>query len=257
MALGIPDQLSVELTLSLARGLALALEKRTQERTAERAAYEARIASKQATHEARIQSLEDKVTFYEATFSTPPEGYIENDGHYPSLVIPVGNGSFRPAKWIKQLDSGKVAMFTAEDGPSSSPYIAEVYATPGYAIATPSEPMPSWFHQLLIGNSAKYNTLRDAIANLDDWGILADVARYRQLEDDIASAYAEMELVHTHIDALRQARQLAQARLEACQVHKQVGHLETLAMGHPSQRTCGGWRTTKKPRFPAERVLSA
>jgi hypothetical protein len=40
------------------------------------------------------------------------------------------------------------------------------------------KPMLPWFHQLLIGNSAKYNTLRDTIANLDNWGILADIIQY-------------------------------------------------------------------------------
>jgi hypothetical protein len=72
----------------------------------------ATIKSREEMHKAAIDSFDDtiarlneKVKNYEDTFSIPPEGYIENNSHYPSLQICVSKGLYWPAKWIKQLDN--------------------------------------------------------------------------------------------------------------------------------------------------------
>ena len=52
-----------------------------------------------------LTCLQEKVLHYEDTFSTPPPGYIENNGHYPNLQILTAKGIYQPAKWVKQMDN--------------------------------------------------------------------------------------------------------------------------------------------------------
>ena len=80
-----------------------------------------------------LDSLQSKVLQYEETFSTPPDGYIENNGHYPTLEICLPHGQRRPAKWIKQLDNYRVAALCDRDVGSSTPSIFDVYASPNYS----------------------------------------------------------------------------------------------------------------------------
>jgi hypothetical protein len=55
--------------------------------------------------------LEERIGEYETIFDTVPEGYEENNGCLPNLNIPVGNGMYRPTKYIKQLEGGWVAGY--------------------------------------------------------------------------------------------------------------------------------------------------
>ena len=59
----------------------------------------------------QIHRLHDHVEHYENIFERAPDGYIENDGRVPHFYIPLGDGVFKPAKWIKKLEDRKVAGF--------------------------------------------------------------------------------------------------------------------------------------------------
>ena len=80
---GIPN---FTLTCNITKGLAETIKRRQEE-------YE----GEELHLKDRIRGLEDRVLHYKETFATPPDGYVENL-YYPNLVIPVGNGIFRPAK---------------------------------------------------------------------------------------------------------------------------------------------------------------
>ena len=188
-----PHDVGLVLVTNIAKGLAATLERCDQ-------AY----AEEKDRLQDRIRGLEDKVEHYKATFVHPPEGYVENNDHYPSLTIPVSHGLFRPAKWIKQLDSGRVAMLSAQDGPNTEPYITDIYASPIYG-SSPAEPMPYWFQDLLTRPSTLFLTLRDAIADLDDWGILADVLRFRSLDEQVSKVHSDIAILEAKLEGLRLA----------------------------------------------------
>ena len=80
-----------------------------------------------------LDSLQTKVLQYEETFSTPPEGYIENNGHFLTLEIRLPHGQRRPAKWVKQLNNYCVAALCDRDVGSSTPSIFDVYASPNHS----------------------------------------------------------------------------------------------------------------------------
>lgn len=175
--------------------------------------------------------MEDRIEHFKAMFVHPPKGYIENNDHYPSLTIPISNRLFQPAKWIKQLDSGQVAMLSAQDGLNTEPIITEVYASPIYP-SNPINPMPYWFCDLLTGPPPLFLTLCNAVANLDDWGILANVLCFCNLDKQVLKAHAEIAILKAKLKSLRLACSLAQSCLKASQAHFQVGHLENFSPSH-------------------------
>ena len=121
----------------------------------------------------RIDRLEELLKDHTDTFERCPEGYVLNT-KYPGLTINIGNGLQRDVKWVKQLEQGTVACYTADDGPGDTPHIVKIYAQP-CATAEPIEPLPTWLESILMGPSAAFNTLAEAARELDDWGIHADL----------------------------------------------------------------------------------
>jgi hypothetical protein len=113
---------------------------------------EAYYVQQRRRNEQRIKDLERRVGAYEEVFDSVPDGYEENNGRLPHLAIPVGEGKYKGAKYIKQLEGGWVGAFTDEDGPHSTPHIAELFASPAYNIDDttddPAEPMPPCHRQI-------------------------------------------------------------------------------------------------------------
>ena len=54
----------------------------------------------------QIRALQDRIEHYKNIFKCAPDGYIKNDGRVPHFFIPLSNGVFKPAKWIKKLEDG-------------------------------------------------------------------------------------------------------------------------------------------------------
>jgi hypothetical protein len=107
----------------------------------------------------QICGLHDCVEHYENIFERAPDGYIENDGQVPHFYIPLGDGVFKPVKWIKKLEDGRVAGFHEQQGPNESPYIIHLYApadTDGHGKENPIKPLPTWFRTLLIRPSSDF-----------------------------------------------------------------------------------------------------
>src|SRR6266404_9361625 len=120
--------------------------------------YQQDLATQEANHKKKLDDREETIKFLEArlvgyidTFSQPPTRYVEN-GHLPTFTIPIGGGLSNPTKWVKKLDDGRVAGYTAEDGPHDLPHVCEIYASPKYT-ADPAEPLPHWIHETLQGST--------------------------------------------------------------------------------------------------------
>src|SRR6266436_867156 len=91
------------------------------------------LAAQEADHKKKLDDREETIEFLEAhlvgyidTFSQLPDGYVENS-RLTTFTIPCGGGLSNPAKWIKKLDDGRVAGYTAEDGPHDLPHVCEIY----------------------------------------------------------------------------------------------------------------------------------
>ena len=179
----------------------------------------------------QIAGLHNRVEHYENIFERAPNRYIKNDGRVTHFFIPLGDGVFKPAKWIKKLEDGRVAGFDADQGPNESPYVINLYAqadTVGHGEENPIEPFPAWFHALLIGPASNFMHLQRDIGDLDDWGLAREIARFRELDQEAAELAARVEVLHEELNATRDARTMSEKRLVLARASQKAAQLENL-----------------------------
>src|SRR6266404_3907719 len=193
-----------------------------------------------AEHKAAIEKLEENLKFaesrlldYQETFIKAPDRYVAND-RLPTFTIPLREGSDVPAKWIKQLDDGRVTGHSKHDSTGDLPYIKEIYAAPQDSALDPAEVLPFWVRETLQGSAIQYQELRRAVRDLDDWGLYAEVLRYRQLDKDILSLKAQLNLNHTSLAAAQNTRLQSITWLEAAQLPKRISHLAAPIRASPT-----------------------
>src|SRR6266478_405075 len=193
-----------------------------------------------AEHKAAIEKLEESLEFaeshlldYQETFVKAPDGYVAND-RLPTFTIPLREGSDVPTKWIKQLDDGHVTGHSEHDGTGNLPYVKEIYAAPQDSTLDPAEVLPFWIWETLQGSAIQYQELRWAVWDLDDWGLYAEVLRYHQLDEDILSLKAQLDLNHTSLAAAQNARLQSVTWLEAARLPKRILHLAAPVRGLPN-----------------------
>ncbi len=208
---------------SIINGLVVTSEARTHRYNQDLAAQEADHKKKLDDREETIEFLEARLVGYIDTFSQPPTGYVEN-GRLPTFTIPVGGGLSNPAKWVKKLDDGRVAGYTAEDGPHDLPHVCEIYASPKYT-ADPAEPLPHWIHKTLQGSAPAYAAFLDAIKATDDWGLEADVMCFRTLNERILAYKAQLDRTHGELKSTIIARDQCRGRLECTRLPERISHL--------------------------------
>jgi len=173
--------------------------------------YLCQARTEAAEHKATVDKLEEDLEFaqsrlldYQETFVKAPDGYITNV-RLPTFTIPLGEGSDVPAKWIKQLDDGRVVGYSEHDGTGDLPYVKEIYAAPQNSALDPAEVLPFWIRETLQGSAIQYQELRRAVWDLDNWGLYTKVLRYHQLDEDILSLKAQLDLNHASLAAAQNA----------------------------------------------------
>ena len=110
--------------------------------------------------EDKIKRLESTIEGYTKTYKQAPDGYICNT-MYPDLKIPIGEGAYTKAYWVTPAHDGYVQAYGQEQGPLDIPYSLPIYAQAVFS-TKPTEPIPAWFHQILIGTPAVYTNLSKA-----------------------------------------------------------------------------------------------
>src|SRR6266436_6527440 len=213
------------------------------------------LASQEVDHKKKLDDREETIEFLEAhlvgyidTFSQPPEGYVKN-GRLTTFTIPCGGGLSNPAKWVKKLDDGRVAGYTAEDGPHDLPHVCKIYASPKYT-ADPVEPLPHWIHETLQGPAPGYAALLDAVKAMDNWGLEADVVRFRSLDERVIAYKAQLDHTHGELKSTIIARDQCQGRLECARLPERISHLAgELSRMPTNQRACGGWKEGRGRHF--------
>jgi hypothetical protein len=68
---------------------------------------------------------------------------------------------------------------------------ATIYRTPVDDDSYPQEPLPEWFRDLMHATEPSFRILLQGARVLEDWGVTADIARYRATSErlrDLAAA---------------------------------------------------------------------
>src|SRR5712672_1118579 len=141
-----------------------------------------------------IADLEESLGQVAERWDSPPEGYVRNDALVPGFDIRQ-DGNLVRARFV-HLHTGDptcVHGLTGNEKPGEGPYSKPVYATPvrGHVPVA----LPSWFHHMLIGCSACFEKLRNAALATNNFGIIADVSRYRQDHDVLRQLLQEQDML--------------------------------------------------------------
>ncbi len=193
--------------------------------------YQCQVRAQNEEHKAAITKLEEDLEYaqshlldYQETFVKPPDGYVANN-RLPMFSIPLGEGSDIPAKWIKQIDDGCIVGYSEHNRTGDLPYVKEIYAAPQDSALDLPEVLPHWIQETLQGASIQYQEFRQAVQDLNDWGLYAEVLRYQQLDEDILSLKAQLNLNHASLAAAQNSQLQSITWLEAARLPKWVLHL--------------------------------
>src|SRR5712672_2570423 len=204
------DQVPTESLREIITGLVATIKLRELAWEADRTAMRARINHAEDHLETAMEAREDQD--FDSDKACVPTDFIRNNNRVPSFQIPIGEGLSLPAEFVKRDEDNRTKVWgvTGRFGKGEPAYAHEIFARPVEDPSFPVEPMRPWFLRLLQGSTASYTHLREAADDLGDWGLAADVVRYRQCEDQlrelnttIHSLCAQANLTETLQDACR------------------------------------------------------
>jgi hypothetical protein len=217
----------------LARGLIRTLKQREREHREDREQW----SRERNTQGDKLEFLRARLVDYRATLPTEecPEGYVLNrDGRCPGFAIPIQDGMWQLAHWVKQLPNSRVTGLPKEHGPDEVPWVQQIYTTPyddgndNYVVL----PTPHWLLELLKGPAVAYATLEKAAREDGDWGLYSDIRMYRELKHHHADKQLQLNLLQTQLKGIKQSQDAALRRLEMARLEQRVSILCTLQQGH-------------------------
>src|SRR5882672_7185315 len=172
-----------------------------------------------------IADLKENLGQVAERWDSPPEGYVRNDDLVPGFDI-CQDGNLVRARFV-HLHTGDptcVHGLTGNEKPGEGPYSKPVYATPVCGLVPVA--LPSWFHHMLISRSARFEKLRNAVLITNNFGVIADVSRYRQDHDLLRQLVQEQEMLSAELELIRERLGLTRGRLKAADAPNLVGQLE-------------------------------
>jgi hypothetical protein len=200
------------------------------ENIARNAAYEKKLHD---ALEARDDAQDRYTELYLRHAPTPtpecPEGFIENRGRLPHFRIPLAPGQENlQARFIRQTPGSPTTaegtMGTNED----LVYLIDLYAQSRLAPKDIAEPLPAWFLRACSSDSALWPQVLSATRALDDWGLLADMARYRAHDAQLRRLHLSVLNLEQEIASAEHCFDAVRARLVAAQAGKHLASLSAL-----------------------------
>ena len=174
---------------------------------------------------ANIAVLQQRVDENDDGPAKCPPGYEENREHLPNFTIPLNDGTKQFTCFIKQLNDGRVTGLHAGAKGEEEAQIIELYASPDYSTDKPMEPLPSWICHHLWGDWATYALLEDAVNDLVNWGLLADIHCYCQYDQECTYIMQKMELLVAKLESYKKSHTLCEEHLIAAHLVDKVKHL--------------------------------
>jgi len=225
------DEVPTESLHEIVTGLVATIRLRELAWEADRTAMRARINHTKDCLEAAMEAREDQdFDFNEAGV---PTDFIRNNNRVPSFQIPIGEGLSLPAEFIKRDEDNKTKVWgvTGRFGKGEPAYAHELFARPIEDPSFPAEPMRPWFLRLLQGSTTSYTHLREAANELGDWGLAADIARFRQCEDQLRELNATIHSLRAEADLTETLQDACRIRLGAANAHGRLARLESVCHG--------------------------
>ncbi len=180
-------------------------------------------------------------------FMAAPVGFSLNAGHLLNVTIPCGRNAGQLAKWVRRLPDGRALLYAKNDGPGDQPYAIELFAELDLSDEAPAQSLPRWLLDALTGPSAAFHTVYSAAEATLDWGLSAELLRYRNLDQKAKAINDSISNLKAEVSGVLAEQRLALGRLEGAQATTRLGHVR-LGAGGPRKNGRVGWRHPGEPR---------
>jgi hypothetical protein len=106
---------------------------------------------------------------------------------------------------------------------------ATTYRTPVDDDTYPQEPLPEWFRDLMHATKPHFRVLLQGTRILEDWGLTANIARYRATSKRLRDLAAAREGIDATLAMQRESLDLIAFRLGSARASERLGHYRNLA----------------------------
>jgi hypothetical protein len=162
---------------------------------------------------------------------TPP-GFITNGGRLPHFAIP-HLGHKAQARYIRLCPTDPTTaqgtMGRPQDPVYSLPLYATTYRTPVDDDSYPQEPLPEWFRDLMHATEPSFRILLQGARVLEDWGVTADITRYRATSERLRDLAAAKEGIDAALATQRETLDLVAFRLGSARAAERLSRYQNLA----------------------------
>src|SRR5713226_162076 len=158
-------------------------------------------------------------------FMAAPVGFTINTSHLPNATLPAGRNSSQLAKWVRRLPDRRALLYTEDDGPRDQPYAIKLYAAPDLSDDTPAQSLPRWLLDALTGPSAAFHTVHAAADATLDWGLYAELLRYRELNQKAKAINDSISNLEAEVSGVLADQWLALGHLEGARATVHLGHV--------------------------------
>src|SRR5229473_3525514 len=174
-------------------------------------------------------------------FMAAPVGFSINAGQLPDATLPCGRNAGQLAKWVRRLPDGRALLYAKDDGPGDQPYAIELFAALDLSNDTPAQSLPRWLLDALTGPSAAFHTIRGAADATLDWGLCAELLRYRELDQKAKAINDSISNLEAEVQGVLADQRLTLGCLEGARAATRLGHVR-LGAGGPRKAGRVGWR---------------
>jgi hypothetical protein len=140
-------------------------------------------------------------------------------------------------EWIRSVGNGQVELLAGRE-PGEPTYVVELFLRPDYTEPNTDTTAP-WFLALLTGRDGSFHTLVEAAQRLDNPAAVAEIYRYRCLEQECTELTTELNRVSDTLSAIRDQLDLCRCRLEWAQIPVLLRHLKNRMSFAPSIANVG------------------
>jgi hypothetical protein len=211
-----PDKTTLE---DIINGLLATIEKNRQEHNIHA-----------ATLQADIYNLESKLQNYELAATDIPKGYQPNNGRFTSLIIPDKHGNHTVAKYIRRHPTDPLQILGTNGGPPGEPLTVvsqELFAMPQNDLDEIAKPIPYWFLTQIASTSSIIDRVVQATAQLEDWGLEADINQYHNNKVKLACLQLQEDAIRLEIEGHEDCHNQIRYRLQTARAATRLAILNT------------------------------
>jgi hypothetical protein len=128
-------------------------------------------------------------------------------------------------EWIRSVGNGQVELL-AEREPGEPTYVAELFLRPNYTENTVIETAAPWFLAILTSRDGGFHTLVKEARRLNNPAAIAEIYRYRHLEDKHSKLTCKLNHISDALASVRDQLEGCRFCMEWAQLPLLLRHLE-------------------------------